>query len=75
MRRVLWVAVSVLAFASCGREAEERPASAPEPNQRRIDSAIAKSSLPGAGAVGRAMGAADQASARARMQDSLAGPK
>lgn len=72
MRRILLAAVSALAFASCSRGAEERPAAAAESNPRKIDTAIANSGLPGAGAVGRAMGAADQASARARVQDSLA---
>lgn len=72
MRRALFVAASVLLLGACGKKAQEQPAAstaaAPAPNQRKIDSAIAKSGLPMTSAVGRAMSSADRATAR---QDSL----
>ena len=74
MRRVLAAAATVLLLASCGKKAENAPAesAAAAPNQRRIDSAIAKSKIPGARGVGDAMTATDRANAQVRMQDSLA---
>ncbi len=73
MRRVLLIAASTLMLAACGKKAPDQSAAAPaaEPNQRRIDTAIANSKLPGAGGVSRAMGATDAANAQTRMQDSI----
>ena len=71
MRRVLLIAASTLLLASCGKKAEPANAAAAEPNQRKIDTAIANSKLPGARGVGQAMGAADAANAQTRMQDSI----
>ena len=71
MRRVFCVVASALLLASCGKKADQAPAAstAAAPSQRKIDTAIAKSGLPGASAVGRAMGAADRTTAQ---QDSMA---
>jgi hypothetical protein len=69
---MLWIAASTLMLAACGKKAPDQPAAAAaEPNQRRIDTAIANSKLPGAGGVSRAMGATDAANAQTRMQDSI----
>jgi hypothetical protein len=75
MRRVLGVAITALLLASCsggGEEAGSAAASADTLTRRQRDSIIANSRLPQAGAVGKALGAADAASARARMEDSIA---
>jgi hypothetical protein len=68
---MLWIAASTVLLAGCGKKAPDQPAAAAEPNQRRIDTAIANSKLPGAGGVSRAMGATDAANAQTRMQDSI----
>jgi hypothetical protein len=73
MRRFLGVILAAVLFASCSGETEEEAAaSAPVDTltRRQRDSIIANSKIPGAGAVGRAMGAADAANATRRAQDS-----
>lgn len=77
MRRAPLLVVCALVFAafaaacSIGSEGEGADV-ADTLTRRQRDSVIADSKLPGAGAVGRAREAADRASARARMEDSLA---
>jgi hypothetical protein len=74
MRRVLGVIVTALLLASCSGEGEEdgarATAAADTLTRRQRDSIIANSKLPQAGAVGRALGAADAAAAARRAQDS-----
>jgi hypothetical protein len=67
-----WIAAGamILALAACSKRADtdrERPAM----SERGRDSAIAKSRLPGAGTVGKALEASDSASARSARIDSL----
>ena len=75
MRRVIGVFVCVLLVAACSSKKDESQtaASAPAavPNQRRVDSAIARSGIPMTSAIGKAMGAADAASAQAAAHDSV----
>jgi hypothetical protein len=76
MRRFLSVILTAVVLASCSGKGEEgaatdaAAASADTLTRRQRDSIIANSKIPGAGAVGRAMGAADAASARTRAEDS-----
>jgi hypothetical protein len=74
MRRYLGVAITALLLASCSGGGEEAgssaAASADTLTRRERDSIIANSRLPQAGAVGKALGAADAASARTRAADS-----
>ena len=66
--------LGLLLLSSCsGGGGEDSSSAAPDTlTRRQRDSIIANSQIPGAGAVGRAMGSADQAAARARAQDSVA---
>ncbi|MSR35520.1 MAG: hypothetical protein EXR95_02585 [Gemmatimonadetes bacterium] len=67
------VLASTVALSSCSGKKEDVAASAPADTltRRQRDSIIIKAKLPGAGAVGRAMGAADRASAKAAAHDSI----
>jgi hypothetical protein len=70
MTPLLAAGAMVLAFAACSKHSDadrQRPAM----SERGRDSAIAKSRLPGAGTVGKALAASDSASARAARIDSL----
>lgn len=68
--RLVAAALAILALAGCsGRSGADR--SRPKMSERRRDSTIAESRLPGAGAVGGAIAASDSASARAARIDSL----
>jgi len=62
--------LALLAVAGCARHAAEKPASRLSEAQR--DTAFARSSLPGAGTVGRALDLSGQASGRVAREDSLA---
>ena len=76
MRRILGVFVSVLLLASCSGKKEDgaadSTAAAPADTltRRQKDEILAKSKLPQAGAVGRALGTADAANAHTRAEDS-----
>lgn len=75
MRRVLGLVVCAVVFAACSAKKEEsQAAAAPNPDaltRRQKDSILAKSGIPLTGAVGKAMGAADAASAQASAHDSV----
>jgi hypothetical protein len=66
--------IPVLLFlAACGGDSADRQAVNRDTlTQRQKDSILAKSSIPGAGAVGRAMRAADSTSAGIHRADSVA---
>ena len=68
-RLPLLAALTLFAVAGCSRSAD-RPASTLTEAQR--DTAIARSLLPGAGVVGRAMQASGREARRATSMDSLA---
>lgn len=67
----LAVGVMILALVACSKHSGTDDHSAPAMSERQRDSAIAKSQLPGAGTVGKALAASDSASARAARIDSL----
>jgi hypothetical protein len=68
--RYLAAGVMILALTACSKHSgSEQAGSAMSERQR--DSAIAKSRLPGAGTVGKALAASDSAAARAARADSL----
>lgn len=57
--------------AACGAKKEEAPATRSAEEQRKVDSTIGASALPGARGVRGAMAASDSAAKRARELDSL----
>jgi len=70
MARLLAAGVMILALAACSKRSDADRAR-PAMSERQRDSSIAKSRLPGAGTVGKALAASDSASARAARIDSL----
>lgn len=73
MRRAFLLAfLSIVAACSPRSGPPEETSGAPvESSRRERDSVLARSKIPMAGAVGKAMGAADAASAQAAAHDSL----
>jgi hypothetical protein len=71
MARLLAAGSTILVLAACSKHSGADDRSAPAMSERQRDSAIARSRLPGAGTVGRALAASDTASARAARVDSL----
>lgn len=65
---VLALALATAALAGCGKSAE-KPASTLTEAQR--DTALARSGLPGSGAVGKALDVAGDEASRAAKMDSL----
>jgi hypothetical protein len=73
MIRHLSVALVVLSLAACGGDKSgKQTVDRDTLTQRQKDSILAKSSIPGASNVGRAMRAADSTSAGAHRADSVA---
>jgi hypothetical protein len=70
--RVGIVALVLLATAACGSNDAKQSVNRDTLTQRQKDSILANSRIPNAGAVGRAMKAADSASMRALRSDSVA---
>jgi len=68
--RLAIVAGIMLAACSSGGSSSSR-ANRDTLSERQQDSILAKSSIPGASAVGKAMNAADSTSARVRASDSV----
>ena len=63
---------AVLVIGACGGKSDEaRKAAADSLSERQRDSILAKSRIPGASAVGRAMTAADSTSARVQASDTV----
>ena len=72
MRRTL-LALAIVTLVACGGDSADKQAVNRDTlTQRQKDSILAKSSIPGASNVGRAMRAADSTSAGARRVDSVA---
>jgi hypothetical protein len=64
--------IILLAVGACGGKSDEaRKAATDSLSERQRDSILAKSSIPGASAVGRAMTAADSTSARVQASDTV----
>jgi hypothetical protein len=62
----------LLAVGACGEKSDAaRKAAADSLSERQRDSILAKSRIPGASAVGRAMTAADSTSARVQASDTV----
>ena len=62
----------LLIIGACGGKSDDaRKAAADSLSERQRDSILAKSSIPGASAVGRAMTAADSTSARVQASDTV----
>ena len=70
MKSILWV-VPICCMLACGSDNARRTA-ADSLTERQHDSILAGSTIPGAGAVGKAMRAADSTSARVRQSDTVA---
>jgi len=68
MRRRVWIAaVCLIGLAGCSSEKETTR----QLSERERDSTIARSVLPGASVVGRAMAVSDRLERRAARQDSM----
>ena len=63
--------LSVLVLAACGKSGSNDAARRDTLTERQHDSILARSQIPGAKAVGRAMTAADSMSARVRASDTV----
>jgi hypothetical protein len=73
MIRHLSVALVLLALTACGgKNADKQAVDRDTLTERQKDSILARSRIPGARAVGRAMTAADSTSAGAHRADSVA---
>lgn len=69
MRRATWIALGVVACSGGGDS--QQTVQRDTLTQRQKDSILARSKIPGASGVGRAMTAADSASARVRAADTV----
>jgi len=63
--------VSVFVIAACGKSGSNDAAKRDTLTERQHDSILARSQIPGAKAVGRAMTAADSMSARVQASDTV----
>jgi hypothetical protein len=68
---VVVAALGMAAFAACGESAGDGQTAADTLTRRQRDSIISTLPIPGAGGVGRALGAQDAARARADALDSI----
>ena len=77
MRRLLGAAVCLLLLAACSSQPESAPRAVANDRdtltRRQKDSITATLPIPGAGAVGKALRATDQAKARADQTDAQTG--
>jgi len=69
MNRLLLAAL--LSLAACGGQAQKSSAAGDSLSERQRDSMLAKSRIPGASGVGKAMRVADSTSAGIRAADSV----
>jgi len=72
MSHRLYLILALLGTAACSSENSKQSVNRDTLTQRQKDSILANSRIPNARAVGRAMTAADSASARALRADSVA---
>jgi len=72
MSHRLYLILALLGAAACSSENSKQSVNRDTLTQRQKDSILANSRIPNARAVGRAMTAADSASARALRADSVA---
>lgn len=71
MKRALIVALAVLGVAACAEREAAYQTAVDTLTRRQKDSLIATMPIPGAGAVGRALDAADLANARTQAHDTI----
>lgn len=71
MRKIVMVFAALAAVAGCGAKEEPRPPRTAE-EQRKVDSTVGASALPGAGGVRGALAAQDSAKAKQAQLDSIA---
>lgn len=72
MKTSLWI-VPICLLAACGSsDKSSQTVNRDTLTERQKDSILAGSTIPGAGAVGKAMRAADSTSARVRQSDTVA---
>ena len=71
MRTLPFSLLVVLVIAACGKSGSNDAARRDTLTERQHDSILARSQIPGAKAVGRAMTAADSMSARVRASDTV----
>lgn len=70
MRQILVLGIAFVLGTACGQKPEDAPPRTAE-EQRKVDSIVGASRLPGAGGVRNALRASDTAAARQRLLDSL----
>jgi len=73
VKRTTWITLLVLAGAACGGQKAKMGAAGGTDTltERQRDSVLARSRIPGASGVGKAMRVADSTSARVRASDSV----
>ncbi len=71
MRRLIVLSALLITAAACGAKKEEAPPTRSAAEQRKVDSTVGASTLPGARGVRGALAASDSAAKRARELDSL----
>lgn len=71
MTLIISLGIAILIVAGCSGDSTEK-APKKDLTQRKRDSLLSESGLPGAGAVGKAISVSDSASARAKRGDELA---
>lgn len=68
---VLLVPALALTLSGCGPSAPDAPTETSELTRRQKDSLVAEMPLPGAGAVGKALGALEATERRAQAHDTI----
>jgi len=71
VRRLIVVTALLVVAAACGAKQEEAAPTRSKEEQRKVDSTVGASALPGAQGVRGAMAASDSAAKRSRELDSL----
>jgi hypothetical protein len=71
MRAIVWAGLLLVAACGSGGQSNANKVNRDTLTERQQDSILAKSSIPGASAVDKAMKAADTTSARVRGSDSV----
>jgi hypothetical protein len=71
MRAIVWAGLLLVGACGGGGQSNANKVNRDTLTERQQDSILAKSSIPGASAVGKAMNAADSTSARVTASDSV----